>query len=96
MALRRSVNFIIDNLIEKTILVGMEECSNCKFIRKPNKDVGSGWCQRYPPKVVVAQYPNHDMAPIYTSEHPWVDGAHWCGEFKHRMLVQRGNKIEAR
>jgi hypothetical protein len=58
-----------------------EECKNCKYYKPKYGFEGSGYCKRYPPKII--QFTEYQRISIKILQ-PVVSEKGWCGEWKER------------
>ena len=65
-----------------------ERCDRCRnFKRVPPEEEGLGFCQRYPPKIIIVKSyeetgcSDMDAFIDFNPHHPVVFASDWCGEF---------------
>lgn len=66
-----------------------QRCENCRFWCK--WDDGVGWCKRYAPVMIAAQFPDDMFAGSpYQGVHPETEESDWCGEWQAKQDATSG------
>lgn len=81
-------------------------CKNCLFWmqsppdpNQPPEQAFTGWCRRYPPRVLWIDSPNMpgaQMKPDVHSFMPAVHGDIWCGEYKPKPKGKNKGKAKTK
>ena len=89
------------DFFRQTVPLGEVECDTCRFFdffaKRPSGD-RFGYCYRYPPSVHEIHKPGEglflgeglfEVRERPAQRHPVMNSAHWCGEWKQKLLEER-------